>query len=76
MHSNQGYSAIIFPFMPGPILSLQVLVSMTFFMIIVLITNGYRGYVQGMASCDYLIFLGYLPYNYHDLCHDTLVAKT
>ena len=52
--------------MPGPILSLYVLVSMTFVMINVMITtNDYRGYAQGVILCDYLI-----------IYHDTLVAKT
>ena len=40
---------------PGPILSLHVLVSITFVMIIVLITSGYRGYAQGVTSRYYLI---------------------
>ena len=54
-HSIRGYSVILFPSMPGPILTLHVLVSMTFVMIIVLITNGYKGYAQGMTLRDYLI---------------------
>ena len=41
--------------MPGPIITLRVLMSMTFVMIIVLITNGYGGYAQGVTSQDYLI---------------------
>ena len=59
VHSNQRYSAIIFSFMPGPIFSLHVLVSMTSVMITVLITNGYRGYVQGVTWC---IFSGIAYY--------------
>ena len=50
--SIQGYSTIMFPFIPGPIL---ILVSMTSVMIIVLITNGYRGYEQGITLYDFLI---------------------
>ena len=42
----------MFPFMPGPIL---ILVSMTSVMIIVLITNGYRGYERGITSYEFLI---------------------
>ena len=41
--------------MPGPILSLHVLVSMTSVMIIVLIAIGYRGYAKGVTSHGYLI---------------------
>ena len=51
VYSIQGYSTIMFPFMPGPIL---ILVSMTSVMIIVLITNGYRGYERGITSYDFL----------------------
>ena len=40
------------PFMPGPIL---ILMSMTSVMIIVLITNSYRGYEQGITLYDFLI---------------------
>ena len=54
-NSIQGNSAILLPFMPGPILISHVLVLMNFVMIIVLITNGYRGYAQGVTSHDYLI---------------------
>ena len=52
VYSIQGYSTIMFPFMPGPIL---ILMSMTSVMIIVLITNGYRGYEQGVTLYDFLI---------------------
>ena len=52
VYSIQGYSTIMFPFMSGPIL---ILMSMTSVMIIMLITNGYRGYEQGVTLCDFLI---------------------
>ena len=64
LYTMQRYSAIMFPFMPGPILSLYILVSTTSVMIFVLITDGYSGHAQGVTSHDYfMIFV-------------TLVAKT
>ena len=52
VYSIQGYSTIMFPIMSGPIL---ILASMTSVMIIILITNGYRGYEQGITLYDFLI---------------------
>ena len=66
VYSIQGYSTIMLPFMPGPLL---ILVSMTSVMIIVLITNGYRGYEQGVTSYDFLII-------YHIAIIVTFMAKS
>ena len=66
VYSIQGYSTIMFPFMPGPIL---ILVSMTSVMIIVLITNGYRDYEQSITSYDFLII-------YHITIIVTFMAKS
>ena len=56
-HSIRGYLAILFPFMADVVLTLHVLVSITFVMIIVLITNGYKGYAQRVTSRDYLTII-------------------